>query len=266
MAASACNRSRIAQGIFGQLGPQATHYPPLTPGLFPLKAGSLVPAENPIWAMLNASLAPGATFGASVVVDGQTWPAMPPPPIDEFQIWVDANATAPRLVDAFGDWITAGKIDDSPQAAPFNYASLSTAPVAPWPLKPQEATAVLFVASMPNDGGRRPGDSALPNPPAVAGAGQFLGDVADCAQLPAGRGGARGGHDRHAGDAEARRGILGAGAGRQCQRRRRGRDHQPQLSEVPGPGRRAVLQHLHQPGHVAAVARQHRSGGHQSGL
>ena len=61
-----------AQGIFGQLGPQATHYPPLTPGLFPLKAGSLVPAENPIWAMLNASLAPGATFGASVVVDGQT--------------------------------------------------------------------------------------------------------------------------------------------------------------------------------------------------
>ncbi len=75
--------------------------------------------------------------------------------------------SSPRLIDAFGDWITAGKIDDSPQDAPYNFASLSTASVAPWPLKNLEYTAVLFVASMPNDSGRRPGDSALPNPPAL---------------------------------------------------------------------------------------------------
>ncbi|HTG22415.1 MAG TPA: hypothetical protein VK681_20395 [Reyranella sp.] len=155
-----------AQGIFGELGPQASHYAPLSPGLSPLKAGSLIPAENPLWAMLNASLVPGATFGATVVVAGQTWPAMPLPPIDEYTIWVDANATAPRLIDAFGDWIIAGKIDDSPQDAPYNFASLSTAVVAPWPLKPQEYTSVLFVASMPNDDGRRHGDLSMPDPPA----------------------------------------------------------------------------------------------------
>jgi hypothetical protein len=156
------------QGIFKKLGPQAASYPPLSPGLQPLNPNSNDPLQNPLWQMLNASLAPGATFGASVVVNGQTWPAMPPPPIDEFQIWVDANATTPRLIDAFGDWITAGKIDDSPQAAPFNFASLSAAAVPHWPLKNQEYTSVLFVASMPGDSGRRPGDGALPNPPAVA--------------------------------------------------------------------------------------------------
>ena len=156
-----------AQGIFKKLGPQAASYPPLSPGLQPLNPNSNDPLQNPLWQMLNASLVPGATFGASVVVNGQTWPAMPPPPIDEFQIWVDANATSPRLIDAFGDWITAGKIDDLPQDAPYNFASLSTASVAPWPLKNLEFTAVLFVASMPNDSGRRPGDSALPNPPAL---------------------------------------------------------------------------------------------------
>jgi hypothetical protein len=156
-----------AQGIFKKLGPQAASYPPLSPGLQPLNPNSNDPLQNPLWQMLNASLVPGATFGASVVVAGQTWPAMPPPPIDEFQIWVDANATSPRLIDAFGDWITAGKIDDSPQDAPYNFASLSTASVAPWPLKNLEFTAVLFVASMPNDSGRRPGDGALPNPPAL---------------------------------------------------------------------------------------------------
>ncbi len=156
-----------AQGIFKKLGPQATSYPPLSPGLQPLNPNSNDPLQNPLWQMLNASLVPGATFGASVVVNGQTWPAMPPPPIDEFQIWVDANASSPRLIDAFGDWITAGKIDDSPQAAPYNFASLSTAAVAHWPLKNQEFTSVLFAASMAGDSGRRPGDGALPNPPAV---------------------------------------------------------------------------------------------------
>ena len=100
------------QGIFKMLGPQATSYPPLAPGLQPLNPNSNDPLQTPLWQMLNASLAPGATFGATVVVAGQTWPAMPPPPIDEFTIWVNANATAPRLIDAFGDWIIAGKTDD----------------------------------------------------------------------------------------------------------------------------------------------------------
>jgi hypothetical protein len=153
------------QGIFKMLGPQATSYPPLAPGLQPLNPNSNDPMQTPLWQMLNASLAPGATFGATVVVNGQTWPAMPPPPIDEFTIWVNANATAPRLIDAFGDWITAGKIDDSPKDAPFNFANLGAVSVPHWPTKPQEYTSVLFVCSRAGDDGRRPGDGALPNPP-----------------------------------------------------------------------------------------------------
>ena len=190
-----------------------------------------------------------------MVVDGQTWPAMPPPPIDEFQIWVDANATSPRLIDAFGDWITAGKIDNSPQDAPYNFASLSTASVAQWPLKNLEYTAVLFVASMPNDSGRRPGDGALPNPPAVPVPAHFWATSQIALSYPPGVAGQRRARSPIR-SPEARRGILGAGADRQCRDHRRGPDHQPHLSQGPDPGRRAVLQHLHQPRHVAAVARQ----------
>src|ERR1700681_2874641 len=43
------------QGIFGQLGMQASHYPPLSANLRPLNPNSLVPADNPLWVMLNTS-------------------------------------------------------------------------------------------------------------------------------------------------------------------------------------------------------------------
>ena len=153
-----------AQGLFGQLGTQASQYPPLSPGLRPLNPASNDPLQNPLYVMLNASLGP-APQPTTVVVNGQTWPTMPPPPEDEFTIWLAANATAPRLIDVFGTWITNGKIDDSPKDAPLNFASLSTAHVPHWPLKPQEYTSVLFVCSRLGDDGRRPGDGALPNPP-----------------------------------------------------------------------------------------------------
>jgi hypothetical protein len=153
------------QGLFGKLGPQATTWN-LTPGMQPLNPASNDPMQNPLWVMLNASLGP-APQPATVMVNGQTWPTMPPPPEDEFTIWLAANATAPRLIDQFGTWIMNGKIDDAPKDAPLNFASLSTASVPHWPLKPQEYTSVLFVASRPGDDGRRPGDGALPNPPAT---------------------------------------------------------------------------------------------------
>jgi hypothetical protein len=154
------------QGIFGQLGTQATSYPPLSPGLRPLNPASNDPMQNPLWVMLNASLGP-APLPTTVVVNNQTWPVMPPPPEDEFTIWLAANATTPRLIDAFGDWIMAGKVDDSPKDAPISFAALSAASVPHWPIKPQEYTSVLFVCSRPGDDGRRPGDGALPNPPAI---------------------------------------------------------------------------------------------------
>lgn len=125
------------QGIFGQLGTQATQYPPLSPGLRPLNPASNDPTKNPLWVMLNTSLGP-APQPTTVLVNGQTWPVMPPPPEDEFTIWLAANATTPRLIDAFGDWIMAGKVDDSPKDAPISFAALSQTSVPHWPLKPQE--------------------------------------------------------------------------------------------------------------------------------
>src|SRR5882757_4029284 len=151
------------QGSFGQLGTQATTWN-LAQGMRPLNPLSNDPTLNPLWVMLNTSLGP-APQPATVVVNGQTWPTMPPPPEDEFTIWLAANATTPRLIDAFGDWITAGKVDDSPQDAPLSYAALKQAKPAPWPLKNQEYTSVLFVASMPGDDGRRHGDLSMPDPP-----------------------------------------------------------------------------------------------------
>src|SRR5260370_25542173 len=63
------------QGIFGQLGPQASHYPPLSSGLFPLNANSEVPAENPLWVMLNTSLAPAPPTPGGV--NAHNWPGTP---------------------------------------------------------------------------------------------------------------------------------------------------------------------------------------------
>jgi hypothetical protein len=152
------------QGIFGQLGTQATTWN-LAQGMRPLNPLSNDPLQNPLWVMLNASLG-AAPQPTTVVVNGQTWPTMPPPPEDEFTIWLAANATTPRLIDAFGDWIKAGKVDDSPQDAPLSFVALKQATLAPWPLKNQEYTSVLFVASMPGDDGRRHGDLSMPDPPA----------------------------------------------------------------------------------------------------
>ena len=81
------------------------------------------------WGADEARLSWAAPQPTTVVVNGQTWPTMPPPPEDEFTIWLAANATAPRLIDVFGTWIMAGKIDDAPKDAPLDFASLSTATV-----------------------------------------------------------------------------------------------------------------------------------------
>jgi hypothetical protein len=153
-----------AQGIFGQLGPQAATWQ-LTPGMQPLNPASNDPMQNPLFVMLNASAAP-APVPTTVVVLGQTWPVMPPPPEDEFTIWLEANASAPRLIDAFAAWISNGKVDDAPKDPPISFAALDGATVPPWPFKKTEFTPILFVPSFPADDGRRHGDHALPDVPA----------------------------------------------------------------------------------------------------
>ena len=156
--------------------------------------------------------------------------------------------SSPRLIDAFGDWITAGKIDNSPQDAPYNFASLSTAAVAHWPLKNQEYTSVLFVASMPGDSGRRPGDGALPNPPAVPVPANFWATSPIALTYPPGVPGQTAGaianpvkllpHAEYWVVA-----LIGNAGSMQTG------SATAQRRQMHRPGRRAVLQHLHQPGH-----------------
>ncbi|MCI0413345.1 hypothetical protein L0222_11170 [bacterium] len=111
-----------------------------------LLGASTTPADSPLWAVLNSRAAGNAGF-APVNVGGVNWPTMPPgTPLawQEFQI----NAPAPKLVDAFASWITAGKIRDIPNGV---IASMPADFAGP------DAGVVLFVCSMPGDQGVRPG-------------------------------------------------------------------------------------------------------------
>ena len=150
-------------GLFGSLSAAAPAFPPLKANLQPL-AASLVPADNPLYAMLAASLGPDGTIPDFVTVAGQQWPVMPPPESGSQtnQTWLDFNTgTPPALVAAFGAWITNGKVDDSPKG-PLLYPTLMATPPAPFP---GATSPILFVASMPNDDGRRAGDNAQPAVP-----------------------------------------------------------------------------------------------------
>ena len=111
-----------------------------------LLGASATPADSPLWAVLN-SRAGGTQGFIPVNVAGVPWPTMPPgnpPAWLEFQI----NPPANKLVDVFGNWITAGKINDIPNGV---IASMPAAFVGPDP------GVVLFACSMPGDQGVRPG-------------------------------------------------------------------------------------------------------------
>ncbi len=108
---------------------------------------STTPADSPLWAVLNAR-AMGAGPFDTVNVGGENWPAMPrgdPPAWLEFQI----NALFPKLLVVFGNWITAGKIDDIPDGV------IGTVPGGP--IKQTVNGIDLFVCSVAGDTGARPG-------------------------------------------------------------------------------------------------------------
>lgn len=101
------------------------------------------PADSPLWAVLNAK----ANGLSGPIFGGTTWPPMPAfdtPAWLEFQI----NALFPKLLVVFGNWITAGKIDDIPEDVILT---------VPGPIKQTVAGIDLFVCSVAGDTGERPG-------------------------------------------------------------------------------------------------------------
>ena len=148
-------------GLMGTLGNAA---PAGLAGLAPL-APTNVPADSPIFQMLSASLGLPGTIPNNVLVGANMWPVMPPP--EQVQpppalgtqldpLWLEFNnGSPPPLLTAFGNWIANGKPDDSPKDAPLAQPGLFNNPP---PVFPGASTALLFVASFPNDDGRRTGD------------------------------------------------------------------------------------------------------------
>ena len=149
-------------GLFGKIGSNPTMswlqgQPPL--------ANSITPTDSPIYNMLSSSVGPN-NVPEYVPVGALNWPTMPPgEPPGPVGMQVDAlylefnNANPPQLVTALGNWITNGKPDDTPQAAPF--LALPGGPPQAFPGAPG---AILFAASFPTDDGRRPGDGDSHDP------------------------------------------------------------------------------------------------------
>ena len=152
-------------GIMGALSPMATMYG-YTPGWQPLNPNSLVPDENPLYVMLKASLGP-TPLPDTVTVNGQVWPVMPMPDINQsigiYDDWKQFNQSVPTVMEAFADWITKGKLDDTPKANALKYTTLQASPPKAFGFaKGSDHFPVLFVASFTGDDGRRPGDAGVP--------------------------------------------------------------------------------------------------------
>lgn len=120
---------------------------------FPSLLGA-TPATSPLWQILNAA----ASGQSSVTIGSYSGPSMPigassmgPP------VWVAFQVSAPLpIVTVFGDWITAGKVTDIPNGVVnSNGGAINNVPATnPGPLT---QAVSLFVCSMPNDNGVRPG-------------------------------------------------------------------------------------------------------------
>lgn len=105
------------------------------------------PADSPLWAILN-SRAMGAAPLTPVNVGGVDWPTMP---MTIRPAWTDFQTTPAtnKLVDVFGNWISAGKIVD----IPTDVIATRPAPIAAG----LDAGVSLFVCSVAGDNGIRPG-------------------------------------------------------------------------------------------------------------
>src|SRR5882724_8964097 len=151
-------------GIFDVLAPIANTFGfAIQGGWRPLNPNSLVPAEIPLYVMLEASLQPSPP--ATVVVAGQEWPVMPLFPVDH---WTEFNTGPHRLIDLFATWIKDGKKNDTPKSFTLTYDAFIASPPTAWPNLPNlntpegKETPLLFVASMAGDDGRRHGDHGTP--------------------------------------------------------------------------------------------------------
>lgn len=137
----------------------------------PLRMGDFAAANNPLWAILNATvppspLPPAPDFLLPVPPDNAMWPAMPWPGSGPYPDWGTVapgwNAGPPpfRLIDRLQNWIENDqKIDDTPKGAHLgdNYIKAAQ-PAFPLKTNPKENAQILFIPSRDIDNGERPGN------------------------------------------------------------------------------------------------------------
>src|SRR5262245_3755047 len=165
------NAADSPYGVFGALSAAAPTYAPmynLQQGWQPLNPNSNVPAENPLYVLLEASTKP-PPLPWTVPVNGQDWPVMPQPDgnmsINSYANWKEFLANG--IIASLGDWITKGKLNDTPKAPSLTHAALVASPPKAFGFaKANEFFPILFVASFTGDDGRRPGDGGVPAVPA----------------------------------------------------------------------------------------------------
>jgi len=121
-----------------------------TPGV--LAPADPNPADSPLWALMNSKAMGNADYSPVTISggprSGTTWPTMPP---GTPQAWTDFQVTpaSNKLLDVFGNWISAGQTNDVPTTA----IGTKPGPIA----GPLDSGVSLFVCSMPGDNGVRPG-------------------------------------------------------------------------------------------------------------
>jgi hypothetical protein len=125
---------------------------------FPALLGS-TPANSPLWQILNAA----ATGQPSVTIGAYSGPSMPAGASATYPAsWAAFQVNAPvPIVSVFGSWITGGggisaKQNDIPSGV-VNPTNGAIANVPATIAAPLDNGVSLFVCSMPNDNGARPG-------------------------------------------------------------------------------------------------------------
>jgi len=134
----------------------------------PIKLGTYVAAENPLWAILNAPYQTPAPQPPDYLVTVQgtpvQWPAMPWPAYAPYPVWDKFNdpANPPMLIDYLKHWIEVDhQIDDTPKGNSYlDYWGFLELGSPPYPLgpAPNNQAQILYVASWAGDDGQRPGN------------------------------------------------------------------------------------------------------------
>lgn len=112
------------------------------------------PGTSPLWQLLNAA----ASGQAAVTIGAYSGPSMPAGASPTYPAsWAAFQVNAPvKIITVFGNWITAGKVNDIPSGV-VNPATGAISNVPATVVGPLDAGVSLFVCSDPNDNGVRPG-------------------------------------------------------------------------------------------------------------